>query len=525
MKKNLVRLWKKITALIKAISDKVYQLILAWPIATLLIILLTLAGLIVVGHTWRNQTNPGLQQQPPVKTVEVYQIGQAPRVKVLATVHKDNVIQVRAQTAGIVHKLYVTEGEQVNSGQRLAYISSNPQGGSSAILQAQVAQKQYQHAVDTYQTQSEVISKQREIAQQTEINSDELREINQQNLTDTQDLLDFNQDLLDDLQDNLDTLEANNQTGSNDDLIISTKSSMSQLMNANNQLKSSIRQLEHQTDSDHPPAKLADLQKELTLKQLDISAQSLALQKEVSKLQYQISQISQSLAFPTSYMAGTIEAVHVKAGQSVSPGSLLFTVANHEQEAKPDIKSTKNSKGGQAAGPSEADNQSHKQTASTTTVVAHVKAAVANNISYLEPSILYLEQDLNQNSSQGQSRVEIKPSYISQEATQGLLYSVIYPIPDQYQAQLTNQESVPVEIPIGYADTNAVMPYIPLDSVYQNAEQDYVFVKQDGQVVVRPVKLGVVYGDQVQVKQGIHSQDQIILNRNVVEGDRVQLAD
>jgi hypothetical protein len=62
---------------------------------------------------------------------------------------------------------------------------------------------------------------------------------------------------------------------------------------------------------------------------------------------------------------------------------------------------------------------------------------------------------------------------------------------------------------------------VPIDIIHQLQDSSYVYVVEDGKAVAKEVQLGVIYGSQVQVLEGLESGQAVIMNRNVIEGDRV----
>ena len=78
-----------------------------------------------------------------------------------------------------------------------------------------------------------------------------------------------------------------------------------------------------------------------------------------------------------------------------------------------------------------------------------------------------------------------------------------------------------VEVPLGYADSVAAIPSIPLDAVYQLQKQTYVYLIESGQAFSREIKLGQVLGSFVEVLEGLADGDLLITTRNVNQGDSV----
>ena len=118
--------------------------------------------------------------------------------------------------------------------------------------------------------------------------------------------------------------------------------------------------------------------------------------------------------------------------------------------------------------------------------------------------------------------MDLTPSYISQEATEGQLYSIVYAIPQQAQSVLTNKSYINIQIPLESSYTLSTDPYVPIDSVHQTQDEAFVFVIKDGKAQNRKVQLGEVQGDYIQVLQGLEQNDKVIINRNILAGDHVK---
>ena len=94
-------------------------------------------------------------------------------------------------------------------------------------------------------------------------------------------------------------------------------------------------------------------------------------------------------------------------------------------------------------------------------------------------------------------------------------------MPTEYASSLTDKGYIDVELPIGYPDTSATIPFVPIESVYQSRDEAYVYVNEKGIAKTRKVTLGEVYGSYVQVNGGLKTGDSVIVNRNIINGDHV----
>lgn len=452
--------------------DRVVLFVRRKPVVSFLIALLLLLGVLVLGSILGNLGKKSIENPTPTKSVSVYTIGKSPTVALQAKIEKDGVVQIVAQTPGIVRTVHVQEGDTLKQGQSLVSLSSNYQGGNAPALQAQLAGAQLQNVTSTYNTQKEIISQQRNIATASAENTEQLRQISDRSLGETRDLLSSNEDLLEDLNDYIDQ-------NPNDPNITTLRSQANQLQSGVNQLRGTVRSLEYQTNTNNPPTLLSSSQKEIALKQLDIQEKALDLNKKVSYIQYNLALVQEGTMHPAAPFAGTVERVNVHVGQNVTPGTVIATISRSEI---------------------------------CTTAVLNVSENIALSLSRVEPSVFHING----------KKISLTPSYVSSVATTGQLYSVIYTFPDGVYNSLTDGEYVTVDVPVGYAASSGVEPFVPLESVYQSENESTVYVIQDKKAVARKVTLGEVYGSYIAISQGLHDGDKVILDRNVVAGDSIQ---
>ncbi len=417
----------------------------------------------------------------PAKKVDVYAIGTAPKLMLQGQVEKTGVIPIVAQNAGVVQEIYGSEGSEIAQGNWILSLSTNYQGGNAPSLQRQLAAVQFQNIKDTYQTQLDLIANQRNLATASATNAQNLVDIANQSESDTQNLVNLNASILASLNQNLTDLEATNQNGSNDALILSTKQIIAQVTAGQNQATGALRNTQYQTESGEPPTQLPEFQKEVALKQLDIQEKALKLSKEMSRLQLQLAQVMEGTMFPSAPFTGTVQKIFVRPGQVVSPGTPLAVLSSSNSKA---IK-----------------------------ITVYVSKDIAGRISKLEPSTLNL----------GSTTLELNPTFVSTEAVNGNLYSVSFVIPDGYQTLLTDKEYITVGVPIGYAQTSVSDPYLPIDAIYQTPTENYIYIVKNGKAVSQKVTLGQIFGSFVEVQNGLKAGDKVITNRTIISGDHVLL--
>ncbi len=480
----------------KKLNRKLLNFIGKYPLLSFFILIALFIGLIVISNQFRKPPAAVEAGKLAIKVL-TYRVGSAPKVSFQAKIEKSGVITVVAQVSGIVQSIYKFEGDQANQGDWLIGLASNYQGGNLLSVQRSLAQAQYQNTIDTYDLQKDLINKQKELADKTDANADEIRLITEKSLSETKDQLALNENILSILDNNLKEQEEATAASQNETAILGAKQAKSQYLTIVNQLRQAVRNTEYQINTEEPPAGLSDLGKDITKRQLEIQEKSLDLSKEISLLNLRIAQINEVTMFPAAPFAARIERIHVKIGQWVNPGQTLITLSGSDQ---------------------------------TLTAVALVPQSIAQKISRLETSILHINNQ----------QITIYPDHISKEPTDDRLFAVIYNInklnetigPDQkgfdpepfkkLAELLVEGQSVQIDIPIGFMNTSAVLPYIPLDAIYQSQTSAYIYLLKDNRAEAVEIVLGDIYGRFVQVVKGLGADDEVILNRNVIAGDVVE---
>ncbi len=453
------------------------RIIRARPLTAFFVALVVLLGIIVAGNKFQK---PGVEvsSAKSPKNVDVYTIGKTPTIKVQAQIQKDGVITIVAQGSGIVQKIAVGEGDTVARGQNLVALSTNYQGGNAPSLSRQLAQVQFQNISDNFDKQKDTIQKQRDLANKNSDNIEQLRQISEKSKDDTNSLLNINQDIVNTLNTNLQNLIGNNTNGQNDQLILATKQQIATFQSAANQLNANRRNLSYSTNTDNSPTQIANLGRDIALRGLDVQEKSLELSKQVAQIQLNLAQVNEALMFPAAVCPGVVQRVHVHVGQMVSAGTPLVTIYNERGNVS---------------------------------AVARVNKNVALSASRIDASNIYIGE-----------RVLVQiPRFVSTQATDGQLYSIIYDIGEDYQDDVTNMGYVTIAIPVGHTDSNSVVPFIPVDAVFQTQDSAFVYVVAGQEAAAKKVELGEVVGRDVAVRSGLADGDEIILNRNIVAGDSV----
>jgi multidrug efflux pump subunit AcrA (membrane-fusion protein) len=455
------------------------------PFGSFLAALTIFVGLLAASSAITKPKVDSTMEQKPIVEVSTFKLGTSPKVQLQAQLKNQGVITIQAQTSGVVQQINKKEGDKVSKGTQILWISSNYNGGTISTTQRQLAQTNYEFNKDNIELNKNAIANQRDLASRNRDNTEELRKITEKSVQETRDLISLNNELLTNIDAQITQLQNNNSRTPTEEAQLATlKGQKAQLSSGVNQLNSGLRSTEYQINKDNNPTRLADLQRDLTNKQLDLQEKALNLQLEVSRLNYTTAQISESFNHPSSPYAGTIERINVVPGQLVNPGETLVTI-------------TANNKAAYAE--------------------SFVPQNIATQISKTSPTTLYIEG----------KTVEILPSYVSTQPTSSSLYSLKYQIPEEYITSITNNAYIKIDVPIQTPVNTTAVPFVPLDSIYQTQDGAYVYVtkinQENKQVAsTQKIKLGQVVGNYVEVLEGLQANDQIILDRNVLEGDEIK---
>lgn len=469
---------KNVKKTVRVYRSKILKFIEAKPLISICVLILILVAMIVVGNVLRRPKSTTTVKQPS-KMVSIYKVGSVPKLSFQAQIEKSGVVQITAQTGGIVSYINVSEGSKVGRGSQLLSLANNYTGGNAMSLSRELAQKQNEYTESIYPIQKDLINKQRDVVNLNQTNFEKVREITNQSVSDTQNLINLNNEIISTLDTNIQNLSVD--PVGNATLILTSKQLTSQFKSANNQLNSALRSASYQADSGSPPSALSADQKSIALSQLDIQDKSLDLGRDVSALQLKLARINESLMYPASPFAGTVEKVFVRPGQAVSPGTPLVTIS-----------------GG-----------SNTELSAT----VYLSKEMSMSVSKIDPATFHING----------KEVTALPMYISKEAVSGNLYAAIYHLPVTEYVNVTDKSYITADLPMGYPDTNSAVPYLPLDTIYQTQEESYVFVNENGVTATKKVELGDVIGNYVQIKSGLKNGDMIIEDRNIVGGQAVEI--
>jgi multidrug efflux pump subunit AcrA (membrane-fusion protein) len=448
------------------------------PVVIFSVGLILLIGAIVLGNYYRAPVVSD-DKEVSAREVEIVAVGETPKIVLQAEVEKENVITINALTGGIVTSVPVKEGQTVGSGTTLVGISSNYSGGNAQGISRELAKKQLDLAESSYGIQKDSIDANKQIAEKSYDNAQKLLEIGRSAVAPTEGLISQNKVLLEGVDQTLAILLQEPLTPAVEEQLATLKQSKLQLSANLLQLESSLKQTSYQTDTNNPPAKLSELQKNTTLKQLELQERALSTNLDIARLQSDLANLSYAASFPSAFGRMRIEDILVTKGQMVSPGTPLLVVS--------------------------------LQSESATQLTIYAPEHIARRVSPTEDASILLPN----------VRVNAKILSVSTVPVKGTMYRLSYVVTEDIKTSLVDSMYIPVEVSLVSTVASESNLFIPLDAVYIASEKNYVFVVQDGEVQSRTVTLGSVVGNLVHVLDGLSMNDQLILDRSVVQGEQI----
>ncbi len=466
-------------------SARIRSFIQTKPFASFFVLLGLLFVLLVVGRIANKPKAAPKEADAAVKSVATYKVNGESSIEVQAKVEKSGVITLIAQTSGIVQSVNVKDGMRVARGTRIANFSTTYSGANAASLSRQIAQKNRLFTDENYQTQKDIIAKQRDMAVKGSAQADVLRDISKQSISDTQASINLSQDIISTLDAQIAALQASNVGGVNDAAILGAKQGKAAALSGLNALQNAQRNVIYLSDSKNEPAALSSLQKDTTLKQLDIQEKSLDLGKDIALLNEKLARLNESFMYPTSPATGSVEHVNVHVGQMISPGMTIATIRADKGE---------------------------------TVLTASVPSQVALSVNRMESAHVSING----------KDVALATLSVSREATDGTLHTIVWTAPTTIQDSLTNNTFVSINVPLRTAASKTNEVSIPLDSVYQTEEKSFVYVvstddKGVKHAVSKEVKVGSITGSFVTIQSGLTQQDEVIVTRSVQDGDAISI--
>lgn len=434
-------------------------------------VLAVFALLFVASIFFKSDTSPEETAAPTPLSVNTLPVdGHNITQDTVGTIINHSTITLVAQTAGPVNHIGVTTGQYVSRGAWIATQETAYNSGNASSITRQIAAKNQELATESLQNTAATVSKNRELADKNRDNTDELRKISEESIDQTKTIIDNTKTIIDKIKSDIDA-------ASDPDIIQGLRQQLVSYQSSLSQTESSLRNLEYSTDTDNPPTKLADINKDLVYLSTEIQLKSAQIQKDIADLNLKAARITEAMSTVSAPFAGTIEKLHVDLGQYLTPGTPVATL-----------------KGG-------ADLQ----------VITNLSGQTAAKIDTNNSITLTINN----------TPYQITDFHVTAAPTNGQLYQLIATLPDFMANLVTEGQTVELTLPLDANGGTTDNLYVPLDAVFTTNTSQFVYLLQNGATVKRNVELGNIIGSQIHIKSGLTNQDIIILDRRVTEGQTV----
>lgn len=200
-----------------------------------------------------------------------------------------------------------------------------------------------------------------------------------------------------------------------------------------------------------------------------------------AELNYQLAAISASLMRPSSPLSGKVERILVNRGQLVAPGQTIAIIKANDNQVKLQLTTSE------------------------------------NIIRYLDTSKMAIF-------TYNQISFAVSIDYLSYTPTRENTYQINFSVPDEYVDSLPNNAYGKIQLPLKTIDK----PLLPINAIYQSHQQSFVYTvetNEEGELIARQkaVTLGEVIGQLVKIETGITVSDRVILNHNLLDGQKITL--
>lgn len=442
-------------------------------VSLIVILFLILFGVSV--FTKKPQPAPESPSPKPLKVQTMIVGSQNSALQTSGSIQNLSAVTLVAQTAGPVKKIFAVEGTNLKKGTRVVSQETGYGTGNASYIGVQIAEKNVQIAQTTLDNTVQSVTKAREIADKNRENTEELRKISADSIQGTRKVVDTTKQVIA-------KIESDIAATTDADIIQGLRQQLISFQNILNQSENGLKNLEYSTNTDKPQSKLADYAKDQVYLATQLQLDTTKLSKEISDLNLRSARIQASLSTVRSPFAGTVERVFVTEGQYVTPGTPVARITGTDAKLCLVIPIS----GFSAAS---IDENSSLEIA-------------VNNQPYLIPI-----------------------THVSSTPTNGQLYEVLATLPDSLSGQIFEGQTIEVSLPtIGSQNmkTKTSNVFIPLEAVFVTNTERYVYVYDNGIARRRVIQTKNVIGNEIEITEGLTQGEEIIIDRRVFEGQKVE---
>jgi len=220
-----------------------------------------------------------------------------------------------------------------------------------------------------------------------------------------------------------------------------------------------------------------DLQARIAWKQHYLQERSVELAHDTAQLQAVQAYASVALFQTIAPLAGQLEEVTVKIGDYVQAGKVLAVLKAN------DVNDTR--------------------------ITAHISAERAAHID-IGSEVTAEYKDRN---------IPLEIVHLSQSGTGGQSYTLTFRVTKENLGNIDDGSFVKINLPLKSEDNILV----PLDSVHFSSDSSEVYILEDSTAHIKKVTLGDVIGSYIVVTDGLNENVNVIMDRNVADGEQVQI--
>jgi multidrug efflux pump subunit AcrA (membrane-fusion protein) len=245
------------------------------------------------------------------------------------------------------------------------------------------------------------------------------------------------------------------------------------------ELDQDIQRNEREIAENQDDADVTRREREVNLKSLEKARETRKVTLANAELNYKLALIDDAVLKPRSMSSGFVQSIEVKKGEYVGPGDVLATISNPF---------------------------------GNTTLEAFVVSEIAPFIDITKEARITLADG---------TVTKVVPTYFSASEDQDGMFMIQFVLSDEVAKGISSGSTPKVELPLRFTHEATIL--VPLDTVYKNTDSSVVLVNVNGQAESREVTLGRVRGNYIEVLSGLNKEDQIILNRFVLAGDKIEV--
>lgn len=387
--------------------------------------------------------------------------------QIIGTAQNQNQLVVKAQTEGIVSKIKIKLGEQINKKDDLMVLSTSYFGKDYFEETIKLAKIELEKAQEEASSLKDIGKIEKEIANLATENFEETNDLQRSTINNIKEQISLLDNIMQDLESNLkNTSELDNQI------------KIALFQDQINSFSTDLKVLEYQASSRNPELEILENYEALVQREYQLRNSIAKLNVDIFKTKLELLEIQKSMRTPSSPIEGTIEKLFVKEGESVQINDDLVLI-NGELDMIVNIM---------------------------------VSANLASTIDTSKKALI----------DQSSQTYTAKIIHVSNIPTHNNLYEVTIKPENDFKEFFLVGQSIEIKVPLRHKSISDNKIYVPVDSIHIKNNQAYVYLIENYFAVIRQVEIGDIVANQIEVLNGLTESEVLILERSVLSGERVK---